>query len=151
MTLIDQTSELLEEKVVAGILLYRKPIRRRGFEGSGSGTVFDIVFLLIALSWHCVYRIWDPVVASEGAVYLATTNNQLVYFKVNEKVFRRSLGGVSSQRDLNELENVTFEEDGDDKEIHFRFIDSSETTLYFEGNNSEIESFVSKTIQSQST
>lgn len=148
MTLIDNASELLKEKVSTGILLFRKPVQRHGVTTPGSGTVFDILLLFIALSWYSIFKIWDPIVASGGATYLAVTEKRLVFFAVNEKWFRRSLGGVTSQRELKELKSITFESDGD-KEVRLKFADASETLLYFQGEDSEIESLISNAARFQ--
>lgn len=142
--LLDKASEILGEKISVGIVLHRKPDRDRGFEGGGTGTVFDIVLLLIALAWIPLQRMWDPA----SAVLLAFTERQLYFFKVNEGAFQSSLGGITNQRGLKELDSIGFHGD-DRREVRFRFTDSSETKLYFQGETSELDSFVVRTSQYQ--
>ena len=105
--MIDNASERLEENVSAGILLFRKSVRRHGFMTEGTGTAFDVVLLFLALAWHSIFKIWDPVVASDGATFLAVTDKQIVFFAVTERWFRRSLGGVTSQREKGGERNQT--------------------------------------------
>lgn len=141
--LINQASRRLGAKISIGILLNRKQNRPRGLEAVPSGTIFDIFLLALALLWIPLQRRRDP------ATFMALTETQIVFFKVNEGLSQRALGGITSQRSLNELVSIKFEGD-QRREVCLKFTDATELIRYFHGDSSELESFIAKTVRYQS-